>query len=76
MTLFLGTYVGDAITAIRRDTRNLDTYSASNQTGISDEDFLRYYNFAQERIYSLIVNTKAKVFRISQILHLRREVLT
>jgi hypothetical protein len=62
MTLFLGTYVGDAITAIRRDTRNLDTYSASNQTGISDEDFLRYYNFAQERIYSLIVNTKAKVF--------------
>ena len=41
-------YVGDLITNQRNDSRNTDTDS------ISDENFLRYNNYAQERLYNII----------------------
>lgn len=49
-------YIGDIITEARRDTRNTDTNS------ISTEDFLRYANYAQERLYGLIQQRYSWVF--------------
>jgi hypothetical protein len=47
------------ITQARRDTENVEF---TDTTGIPDEDFIQYFNDAQFRIQSLILNKNAKVF--------------
>lgn len=56
----MATYVGDLITEVRRDTSNTDSSSTS---GISDEDFLRYMNFAQRRLQGLLHQRNVTCFR-------------
>lgn len=50
-------YIGELVTESRRDTNNTDT------TGISSEDFLRYMNYAQDRIFGLILQTNPHSFQ-------------
>jgi hypothetical protein len=56
-------YVGDLITEIRRDTRNEDVPTGSEQVGISTEDFLRYLNFAQEKCQAIAISAKSTKFQ-------------
>lgn len=53
-------YIGDLITESRRDTNNTDT------TGISTEDFLRYANYAQDRLFGLILQTSPMSFQATK----------
>lgn len=58
------TYIGDLITEVRRDTEN-ESYSTNNgdSYGISTEDFLRYANFALQRLQAKLVNQNVTLFR-------------
>lgn len=57
------TYIGDIITNVRRDTRNADDIpSSTNLVGIQTDDFLRYANYAQERLQSRIVKAHPFTF--------------
>ncbi len=59
-------YVGDIITnSIRPDTRNED-YNTT--TGIKQDDILRYVNYAQERLQSLILATCPGTFQEDELI--------
>lgn len=55
-------YIGYLIEEVRRDTRNEDVPTDSEQIGISSEDFLRYANFAQEKCFAIIMAAKSTRF--------------
>lgn len=63
-------YVGDLIDEVRRDTRNEDEPTSTEQIGISDEDFLRYGNFALEKAFAIIIATKPTAYEASKIIDL------
>ena len=63
-------YVGDLIDEIRRDTRNEDEPTSTQQVGISSEDFLRYGNFGQEKCFALIMAAKSTAYEASKIISL------
>jgi hypothetical protein len=49
------TYIGDIVTNARLDTQNQDDIPTStNQVGIETKDFLRYANYAQQRLQGRI----------------------
>lgn len=56
-------YVGDLIVDSRTDTNNSD-YSATN--GIQDADFLRYLNYGQENLQSIILRKAPNTFQSQQ----------
>jgi len=57
------TYIGDIIDGIRRDTQNADDIpSSTNLVGIETKDFLRYANYAQQRLQSKIARVSHEVF--------------
>ena len=57
-------YIGDLITEVRRDTEN-ESFSTNNgdSYGISTEDFLRYANFALQRIQAKLISNNVNLFR-------------
>jgi len=63
-------YVGDQITVVRRDTRNEDVPTAASQVGIETADILRYLNYAQERLQSLILVSSPQTFQAEKIISL------
>lgn len=57
------TYIGDILTNARRDSRNADDIpSSTNLVGIQTEDFLRYANWAQQRLQGRISKVYPYVF--------------
>lgn len=56
-------YVGDLITEVRRDTRNSDIPTSTEEVGIVTNDFLRYINFAQEKCQSVAISFKSTKFQ-------------
>lgn len=58
-------YVGDLLTECQRDTNNVGSTSTS---GVDPEDFLRYFNYAQERIQSLVQQSTPVIFQTEEIL--------
>lgn len=60
-------YVGDLISDSRTDTNNTD-FSATN--GIQTADFLRYLNYAQESLQSLILRNAPDTFQDECILNI------
>lgn len=60
-------YVGDLITECQRDTNNKGSSSVS---GVDPEDFLRYLNYGQDRIFALLLNKSPQLFQRQEILNL------
>jgi hypothetical protein len=63
-------YIGDLIEEVRRDTRNEDEPTSTEQVGISTEDFLRYANFALEKAFAIIIATKPTAYEASKTIDL------
>ena len=56
-------YIGDIITNARLDTQNADDIPTStNQVGIETKDFLRYANYAQQRLQGKISKVYPSAF--------------
>lgn len=56
-------YIGDILDGIRRDTQNADDVpSSTNLVGIETKDFLRYANYAQQRLQAKITRVSHEVF--------------
>ena len=56
-------YIGDIIDGIRRDTKNADDVPTStNQVGIETKDFLRYANYAQQKLQSVLAAISHEIF--------------
>lgn len=55
-------YVGDLITDVRRDSRNADVPTSTQEVGIVTNDFLRYINFAQEKCQAVAISFKSTKF--------------
>lgn len=61
------TYVGDIIQNARYDTRNADDIPTStNAVGIETKDFLRYANYAQQRLQGRISKVYPVMFEAQQ----------
>lgn len=58
-------YTADLITEVERDTGNP---ASSSTSGIQLDDYLRYMNWAQERMQALILSCKATIFRAEKVL--------
>lgn len=56
-------YIGDIINGVRRDTRNADDIPTStNLVGIETKDFLRYANYAQQKLQSILSAVSHEIF--------------
>lgn len=60
-------YVGDLITEVRRDSEN-ESFSSDgvDNYGILTEDFLRFFNFALQRLQSKLIVANTTLFRRSK----------
>lgn len=62
MALYTGC-VDDFIIAARNDSRNTDKPDGSDNIGFQDSDFVRYLNFAQESLQTIILKANPGAFK-------------